>query len=162
MCLRLRYSEVGMVSFDTQSGLKYICLKSGNSGGAWSPFSLVWSTLDFLFSPLQWRTSGLYTRRGQIWMRDKVEIIQCEDSDALEQAAQRSCECLIPGRVQCQAGWNFEQPGLVEGTSAHGREIETRWSLMSVPRQIIKETYDLFLLSLLYSMLCFPCLGVLA
>lgn len=32
--LRLRYSEVNLVSFDTLPGLKYICLKSGNSGGA--------------------------------------------------------------------------------------------------------------------------------
>ncbi|KAK4816011.1 hypothetical protein QYF61_011001, partial [Mycteria americana] len=35
--------------------------------------------------------------------------------------AQRSCGCPIPGSVQGQAGWGFEQLGLVEGIPAHGR-----------------------------------------
>jgi len=30
------------------------------------------------------------------------------------------------GSVQGQAGWDFEQPGLVEGVPAHGRGIGTR------------------------------------
>lgn len=29
--------------------------------------------------------------------------------------------------VQSQAGWGFEQTGLVEGVTAHGREVGTRW-----------------------------------
>lgn len=29
----------------------------------------------------------------------------------------------IPGSVQDQAGWGFEQPGIVEGIPAHGRGI---------------------------------------
>ncbi|KAJ7403344.1 hypothetical protein BTVI_77762 [Pitangus sulphuratus] len=37
------------------------------------------------------------------------------------QVAQRNCECPIPGSVQGQVRWGFEQPGLVEGFPAHGR-----------------------------------------
>ena len=28
-----------------------------------------------------------------------------------------------PGSVQGQAGWGFEQPGLMEGVSVHGRGV---------------------------------------
>jgi len=41
-------------------------------------------------------------------------------------SAQRSCGCPLPGSVQGQAGWVFEQPGLVEGVPAHGRGARTR------------------------------------
>jgi len=40
--------------------------------------------------------------------------------EALAQAAQRSCGCPLPGSVQGQVGWGFEQLGLVEGGPAHG------------------------------------------
>ena len=40
-----------------------------------------------------------------------------------EQVAQRGCGCPIPGSVQGQAGWGFEQPGRVEGVPAHGRGV---------------------------------------
>jgi len=30
----------------------------------------------------------------------------------------------LPGSVQGQAGWDFEQPGLVVGVPAHGRDVE--------------------------------------
>ena len=46
--------------------------------------------------------------------------------EALEQVAQRGCGCPIPGSVQGQVGWGFEQPGLVEGVPAHGRGVGTR------------------------------------
>ena len=42
---------------------------------------------------------------------------------AIEQVAQRSCGCPLPGSVQGQAGWGFEQPGLGEGVPAHGRGV---------------------------------------
>jgi len=48
------------------------------------------------------------------------EVLYCEGDEALEQVAQRSCGCPLPGSVQGQAGWGFEQPGLVEGVPAHG------------------------------------------
>jgi len=41
-------------------------------------------------------------------------------------AAQRSCNCPLPGSVQGQVGWGFELPGLVKGVPAHGRGVETR------------------------------------
>jgi len=37
-----------------------------------------------------------------------------------EQAAQRSCGCPVIGSVQGQAGWGFEQPGLMKDVPAHG------------------------------------------
>jgi len=44
----------------------------------------------------------------------------------LKQVAERSCGCPLPGSVQGQAGWGFEQPGLLEGVPAHGRGVGTR------------------------------------
>ena len=44
----------------------------------------------------------------------------------LEQVAQSSYEHPLPGIVQGQIGWGFEQPGLVEGVPAHGRGDGTR------------------------------------
>jgi len=34
--------------------------------------------------------------------------------------------CPLPGSVQGQAGWGFEQPGLVGGVPAHGGGVGTR------------------------------------
>ena len=59
---------------------------------------------------------------------------------------QRSCGCPIPGHVQGQDGWVFEQPGLVEGVPAHGRGVGTRWSIRSVPTQTILWFYDFSLI----------------
>ena len=44
----------------------------------------------------------------------------------LEQVAQRGCGCPLPGSVEGQVGWGFEQPGLVEGVHTHGRGVGTR------------------------------------
>ena len=57
-------------------------------------------------------------------MRRQVEVLRCEGGEALEGLAQRGCGCSLPGSVQGQAGWGFEQPGLVEGVPAHGRGLE--------------------------------------
>ena len=64
--------------------------------------------------------------RQIIQIRHKEEIIYYESGEALEQVSQRSCGCPIPGSVQGQAGWGFEQPGLVEVVLAHGRGIARR------------------------------------
>jgi len=50
-----------------------------------------------------------------IGLRYKQEILHYEGGEALEQVVQRSCGCPLPGSVQGQAGWGFEQPGVVEG-----------------------------------------------
>ncbi|KAK4814803.1 hypothetical protein QYF61_027248 [Mycteria americana] len=42
-------------------------------------------------------------------------MLHYEGGEALEQVAQRSCGCPVPGSVQGQVGWGFEQAGLVEG-----------------------------------------------
>ena len=59
-------------------------------------------------------------------MRGKEEVLHCEGGEALAQVARRGCGCPIPGSVQGQAGWGFEQPGLVEGVPARGRGVGTR------------------------------------
>jgi len=56
-------------------------------------------------------------------MRYKEEILHSEGGEALAQVAQRGCGCPLPGRVQGQVGWGLEQPGLVEGVSAHDRGV---------------------------------------
>jgi len=70
-------------------------------------------------------------------MRCKKESLYSEDGVALAQAAQRSCGCPLPGRVQGQVGRGFEQPGLVEGVPAPGRGVGIGWSLRSLPTQAI-------------------------
>ena len=46
-----------------------------------------------------------------------------EGGKTLEQVSQRNCGCSIPGSVQGQVGWGFEQPGIVEDVPAHGRGV---------------------------------------
>jgi len=45
--------------------------------------------------------------------------------EALEEVAQKSCGCPLPGNVQGQVEWGSEQPGLVEGVPAPGRGVGT-------------------------------------
>jgi len=61
-----------------------------------------------------------------IQIRFKKEILHSEGDETLAQASQRSCGCPLPGSVQCQTGWGFEEPGLVEGVPAHGSGGGTR------------------------------------
>jgi len=59
-------------------------------------------------------------------MRYKEEILHCEGGEAPAQVAQRSRGYPLPGSVQGQVGQGLEQPGLVEGVSAHNRGVGTR------------------------------------
>ena len=43
----------------------------------------------------------------------------------LEQVAQRDCGCPLSGNIQGQAGWGFEQPGLVGGIPAYSRDLKS-------------------------------------
>jgi len=52
------------------------------------------------------------------------EILYCEGGDALEQVAQRSCGCPLPGSAQSQAGRGSEQLDLVKDVPAYGRRTE--------------------------------------
>jgi len=54
----------------------------------------------------------------------KKEILYYEGGEVMEQVAQSSCGCPLPGSIQDQAGWGFEQPDLTEGILARGRGFE--------------------------------------
>jgi len=49
-----------------------------------------------------------------------------ECDETLEEVAQRSCGCSLPGSVQGQVGWSSEASGLVEDIPADGRGAGTR------------------------------------
>jgi len=53
----------------------------------------------------------------------KNEILWYEGGEALAQVAQRSYGCPLPGSVQGQVGWGFEQPELVGSIPSHGRGV---------------------------------------
>ncbi|GAB0188666.1 hypothetical protein GRJ2_001331900 [Grus japonensis] len=72
------------------------------------------------------RGDGFKLKEGRFRLDIKEEILYCEGGEALEQVAQRSCGCPMPGNVQGQVGWGFGQRGLVEGVPAHGRGFGTR------------------------------------
>ena len=57
-------------------------------------------------------------------IRCKEEVLYCEGGAALEQVAQRGCGCPLPGSVQGQAGWGFEQPDLVKDVPACGKGVD--------------------------------------
>jgi len=58
--------------------------------------------------------------RGNSFKLKEEEILYYMGRETVEQVAQRSCGCPLPGSVQGQVGCGFEQPGLVEGVPAHG------------------------------------------
>jgi len=51
----------------------------------------------------------------------KRPAARLKENNFFSNIGQRSCGCPLPGSVQGQAGWGFEQPGLVDGVHAHGR-----------------------------------------
>ncbi|KAK4820500.1 hypothetical protein QYF61_000079, partial [Mycteria americana] len=64
---------------------------------------------------------GAYKKNGEtllIYIRYKEEILYYEGGETL---AQISCEGPIPGSVQGQDGWSFEQPDVVKDVPPHGR-----------------------------------------
>ena len=91
------------------------------------------------YKGMEWQDKGWWfqAERGEIYVRDKAEIVHSEGGEALAQISQRSCGCPLPGRVQSRAGWGYDQAALVEGVPAHGREVGIRWSSRSLPTQII-------------------------
>jgi len=69
--------------------------------------------------------NGFKLKEGKFRL-DIRKKLHYEGGEALAQVAQRSCGCPLPGSVQGQVGWGFEQPGVVEDVPAHGRGFGTR------------------------------------
>ena len=61
---------------------------------------------------------------------------------ALEYVAQVGCRCSISGGIQGQAGCGSGQPSLVVDDPAHGRGVETQWSLWFFSTSAIQWFYD--------------------
>ena len=53
-----------------------------------------------------------------------METLYSEGGEALEQLAQGSCGCPIPGSIEGQVEWGPGHPGLVGGRTAHNRGLE--------------------------------------
>jgi len=68
--------------------------------------------------------NGFKLREGRFRLDTRKKFFYKDGGEALAQVVQRSCGCPLPGSVQGQVGWGFEQPGLVEGVPAHGRGLE--------------------------------------
>ena len=73
------------------------------------------------------RRNGFKLKEGRFRL-DNGEVLYQESGRVLEQAAQSSCGCPIPGGFQCQNAWGPGQPGLVlnveVGSPACGRGLE--------------------------------------
>jgi len=72
------------------------------------------------------RGNGFELKEGRFRLDRRKKFFYYEGGEALKQVAQRSCGCPLPGSVQGQAGWGFEQPDLVEGVPAHGSGAGTK------------------------------------
>ncbi|KAK4826809.1 LOW QUALITY PROTEIN: hypothetical protein QYF61_011617 [Mycteria americana] len=69
------------------------------------------------------RGNSFKLTEGRFRLDIRKKLFSFESGEALDQVAQRSCECPIIGSVQGQVGWSFEQPDLVGDVPAHGSNV---------------------------------------
>ncbi|GAB0180812.1 hypothetical protein GRJ2_000546500 [Grus japonensis] len=69
---------------------------------------------DFLPRPLVTGQGAMFLKWKRIFRLDiRKNFFYDEEGETLEQIAWRSCGCPLPGNIQGQIGWGFEQPDLV-------------------------------------------------
>jgi len=86
---------------------------------------------------------GSKLKEGRFRLDVRKKFFYYEGGEALAHIAQRSCGCPLPGSVQGQSGWGFEQPALVEGVPAHGRG-GWNWTIFKVPSNLNQSMILLF------------------
>jgi len=69
------------------------------------------------------RGNGFKLEEDTFRLDVRMKFLYCEGDEMLRHI-QRDCECPLPGSIQGQAGWSFEQPGLVGAVPAYSRGLE--------------------------------------
>jgi len=64
-------------------------------------------------------------KEGRFRLDIRKKILHHEGGETLEEVAQRSCGCPLPGSAEDQVGWRSDQLGLVEDVPTRGREVGT-------------------------------------
>ena len=70
------------------------------------------------------RGNSFKLKEGRLRLDIRKIFFYYEGRETLVQVAQRICGCPIPGTVQGQVGWGFEQPNLVKDVPAHSRVLD--------------------------------------
>ena len=83
------------------------------------------------------------TKRGQIQIKYKVEILSYEGGEAPEHV-QRSCGCPVPGIVQGQVGWSSGQLDQVGGNqpTVWGLELDNLYGTFEINNSLILSFCD--------------------